>query len=644
MFYSLRTNIPGLEAIEVVEGMNAVRRRAFVRTSMSRICRFFNRRNSIFGGIAALIVVFGLLFASAPTAQAYSTAVWTEFISTGGGGGIARADCAVGGSGEAIYAFEAERSWALTNFRAHCTNLNAAGTAIGGYQRTLGPYGTDRASNNGIGRCDFEAGYNKVVIGAKVYKDANGYVIGIEVKCGTLPTGSYFSTKSVLGLTSGNSQDIDCPANQVALGLYVAYGGILDKFGLRCGPVSGADQSSISITSTTGTFGSPITLQTSGGSGAGAVTYTRTVGTAGCSVSGSTLSATSAGTCTVTATKAGGTNYDPVSSSATTVTFSKADQTITFANPGTKERSTTPFASGATVSSGQTISLSSSTTSVCTTSGLDITMVTTGTCTIVASQSGNGNYNAATDVTRSFTIQDTTPPVMTVSSNPSTLASGASSTITFSSTESTTTFSASDVSATLGTLSNFSGSGTTYTATFTASPTSGGTAVITVASGSFTDSAGNANTSAQTGSVTVTNTTASNGGRSNYLSSGAAGTGTNGTRYIVERFTSTPVSGKWTVPQGVTSVEYLVVAGGGGGGAHVGAGGGGGGVRSGTLTGLTPGTLDIVVGNGGTGATGGVGSVAVMILSKMGYKVHALTGKKDKTDFLKKLGASVVLD
>ena len=26
-----------------------------------------------------------------------------------------------------------------------------------------------------------------------------------------------------------------------------------------------------------------------------------------------------------------------------------------------------------------------------------------------------------------------------------------------------------------------------------------------------------------------------------------------------------------------------------------------------------------------TGATGGVGSVAVMILSKMGYKVHALT-------------------
>ena len=37
-----------------------------------------------------------------------------------------------------------------------------------------------------------------------------------------------------------------------------------------------------------------------------------------------------------------------------------------------------------------------------------------------------------------------------------------------------------------------------------------------------------------------------------------------------------------------------------------------------------------------TGATGGVGSIAVMILSKMGYDVHAVTGKKDKNDYLKR--------
>ena len=45
-----------------------------------------------------------------------------------------------------------------------------------------------------------------------------------------------------------------------------------------------------------------------------------------------------------------------------------------------------------------------------------------------------------------------------------------------------------------------------------------------------------------------------------------------------------------------------------------------------------------------TGATGGVGSFAVMALSKMGYDVHAVTGKKDKHNYLKKLGAKNILD
>jgi acrylyl-CoA reductase (NADPH) len=45
-----------------------------------------------------------------------------------------------------------------------------------------------------------------------------------------------------------------------------------------------------------------------------------------------------------------------------------------------------------------------------------------------------------------------------------------------------------------------------------------------------------------------------------------------------------------------------------------------------------------------TGATGGVGSIAVMILSKFGYNVTAMTGKKDKTEYLKKLGAQNVIE
>ena len=45
-----------------------------------------------------------------------------------------------------------------------------------------------------------------------------------------------------------------------------------------------------------------------------------------------------------------------------------------------------------------------------------------------------------------------------------------------------------------------------------------------------------------------------------------------------------------------------------------------------------------------TGATGGVGSVAVMALSKLGYNVSAVTGKKDKEAFLKSLGAKTIVD
>ena len=44
-----------------------------------------------------------------------------------------------------------------------------------------------------------------------------------------------------------------------------------------------------------------------------------------------------------------------------------------------------------------------------------------------------------------------------------------------------------------------------------------------------------------------------------------------------------------------------------------------------------------------TGATGGVGSLAVAIFAKAGYQVHAISGKADQADYLRRLGASEVL-
>jgi acrylyl-CoA reductase (NADPH) len=56
--------------------------------------------------------------------------------------------------------------------------------------------------------------------------------------------------------------------------------------------------------------------------------------------------------------------------------------------------------------------------------------------------------------------------------------------------------------------------------------------------------------------------------------------------------------------------------------------------------GLQPGDGEVLV----TGATGGVGSIAVAVLSKLGYQVVAATGKASEADYLKSLGAGAIID
>ena len=56
--------------------------------------------------------------------------------------------------------------------------------------------------------------------------------------------------------------------------------------------------------------------------------------------------------------------------------------------------------------------------------------------------------------------------------------------------------------------------------------------------------------------------------------------------------------------------------------------------------GITPERGPIIV----TGANGGVGTVAICLLSKLGYSVIASTGRTDEADFLKSLGAEEIVD
>jgi acrylyl-CoA reductase (NADPH) len=56
--------------------------------------------------------------------------------------------------------------------------------------------------------------------------------------------------------------------------------------------------------------------------------------------------------------------------------------------------------------------------------------------------------------------------------------------------------------------------------------------------------------------------------------------------------------------------------------------------------GLKPGDGDVLV----TGATGGVGSIAIALLAKLGHRVVAATGKASETGYLKSLGAAAIID
>jgi alpha-tubulin suppressor-like RCC1 family protein len=97
-------------------------------------------------------------------------------------------------------------------------------------------------------------------------------------------------------------------------------------------------------------------------------------------------------------------------SAAGTFTINKAAQTITFADISNVSSTVGGFALNGSSSSSLGIVFVSQTPNVCTVSGTSLTVVGPGTCTIDATQPGDGNFEAATTVARSFTI---TPGVVT---------------------------------------------------------------------------------------------------------------------------------------------------------------------------------------------------------------------------------------
>ena len=154
--------------------------------------------------------------------------------------------------------------------------------------------------------------------------------------------------------------------------------------------------------------GPPLTLNASASSGL-PVSYAVTSGPA--TVSGNLLTINGVGSVTVQASQSGNAEYEPATPVAQTFSVNPAGQTIAFTQ---NAPASAPYNGSFTVAASATSALpvSFSGSGSCTNVGATFTMTnSSGTCTITASQAGNGDYLAAQNVTESTTATKAAPTV-----------------------------------------------------------------------------------------------------------------------------------------------------------------------------------------------------------------------------------------
>jgi PASTA domain len=121
-----------------------------------------------------------------------------------------------------------------------------------------------------------------------------------------------------------------------------------------------------------------------------------------CTITGVTVHLAGAGSCTVTAAQAGDGNYNPAPSVSQTFDIDKANQEITFDPLDNMAFGDPDFTVSASADSDLTVSFSA--VGKCTVRGKRVHLTGPGSCTLTASQPGNANFNAAEDVSQSFSI------------------------------------------------------------------------------------------------------------------------------------------------------------------------------------------------------------------------------------------------
>jgi predicted outer membrane repeat protein len=145
-----------------------------------------------------------------------------------------------------------------------------------------------------------------------------------------------------------------------------------------------------------------------------------------------TINISGAGTCTVFYNQPGNNFYFAAAQVSQNTTASKLNQTITFPAQSAQNYAnggTFPINPLATASSGFLVAYTTATPAICTLTGIgndEVVIVSAGTCTINANQSGNANYNAAPQVSRNITINKIGQTITVTTPAPATAEAGGS--------------------------------------------------------------------------------------------------------------------------------------------------------------------------------------------------------------------------
>jgi hypothetical protein len=220
--------------------------------------------------------------------------------------------------------------------------------------------------------------------GTFTYSSATSSVIslsGTTATVGNAGTSIITATFTPTNTVDYNSTTTTMTITVVGIGQTITFGALSDK-------VISDTPPTLSATSTSG------------------LTVAFTSATTGvCTVSGTSITFVGPGTCTINANQAGDATRAAAPQVQRSFAIAYLTQTISFDTLAGASLGVTsaPLIRGS-ASSGLGVSYSSATPGVCMVSGTVISMMNPGTCTITASQVGNGTYSAAATVSQSFSI------------------------------------------------------------------------------------------------------------------------------------------------------------------------------------------------------------------------------------------------